>query len=130
MNRTALLLLSACIVLALVPAWGAASEIRHLTGVYNSGYQDAPRRLRAEFKSTAVGQWDVVFHFTHGGQKLSYVGTAEGSLTDGELSGRVSAGRGRIFVFHGEVEDGKFRGKHAEVEHSGEETETGPLRLE
>ena len=28
------------------------------------------------------------------------------------------------------VEDGKFRGKHAEVLRSGKETETGPLQLE
>ena len=80
MNRPALLLLSVCTVLVPLPALAVESEISRLTGVYNSGYQDRPARLRAEFKSTARGRWDVVFRPVSGQPSPRFRGCALGCV--------------------------------------------------
>ena len=45
--------------------------------------------VKAVFTETAKGQWDVAFHFEWEDGQHVYAGTATGSLTGGELRGRV-----------------------------------------
>ncbi len=118
----------------LLPAAGHAADgdgRRTLTGMYTSGYQDRPAGLRAVFTPAGEDEWTVVFHFTRGGQKHEYRGTAAGNLSSGEISGRVETeGRDRTFTFRCAFKGGKCKGTHAEVgRRSGRERETGTLTL-
>ncbi len=107
-----------------------AGDKQTLTGsyVWNSG---RPSQLKAEFIATGEGRWDVAFRFRFRDGPEVFRGTAEGSLTEGALEGRVKnrGGRGsRTFAFRGEFENGTFRGTHAEVM-GRRESSTGTLTL-
>lgn len=100
-----------------------------LTGLFDSGYQDKVRPLRAVFTPTGEGAWDVVFHFKFNGADHQYRGVAEGGLREGLLSGRVeNEGGRRTFSFRGEFKNGKFKGEHFETTR-GREERTGSLTL-
>ncbi len=110
----------------------AAGEEHVLAGIYTTGYQDGPGRVRAIFtaRSDSEGEsWDVVFRFTFNNREHEYRGVAEGGLTEGGLSGKVRNENGsRTFSFQGEHKKGKFRATHAEVFEDGEE-KTGTMTL-
>ena len=128
MRRAALPLLAVALLLVTPLAGTGDDGSRTLEGEYRSGDGDGP--VRATFTPTGIGLWDVVFDFTFNGRRHTYHGTAEGSFTEGRLSGRVKNEYGRrTFTFRGEYEDGVFRGRHAEVAR-GREVPTGSLRLE
>ncbi len=138
--RLALALLAAALLLP-APGGGADADGRRtLTGMYTSGYQDRPASLRAVFtpagdrrqgERDGQDEWTVVFHFTRGGQRHEYRGTAVGNLSSGEISGRVETEDGdRTFTFRCAFEGRKCKGTHAEVgRRSGRERETGTLTL-
>lgn len=89
-----------------------------------------PGELRAVFTPTGRGLWKVAFHFRFSGRKHAYRGTAEGSLGNGRLSGKVRDERGRrTFFFEGNSRDGHFSGTHSEEKRAGSAEATGTLEL-
>ncbi len=125
------LVLGFALLAILLPALptGAGNK-QTLTGsyVWNSG---RPSKLKAVFTATGEDRWDVAFHFRFRSSPETFRGTAEGSLSGGTLKGEVKnrGGRGsRTFSFHGEFENGTFRGTHAEV-FGRRESSTGSLTL-
>jgi len=77
---------------------------------------DNPGPLRAEFTATGENLWDVDFHFRFDGRDRTYSGTAEGSLTGGEIQGEVqNENNRRTFTFKAEIEDGHLDGTHRET---------------
>ena len=126
----ALVSLTASLLLPVLGAGAAEPEVRSLTGLYFSSYQDGQRRLRAEFTPREELEWDVVFYFRFNGRNHEYSGTAKGSLLEGPLRGQVRNESGqRTFTFDGEFKKGKFRGTHAELRR-GRESRTGTLSLQ
>ena len=125
-------LLAAALVLTLaLPALAAAPPFAPVTlrGSYVWEQGDEEGRLEAEFTPTDEHRYRVVFRFERGGASHTYEGTAEGSLEQGTLRGRVQSDRRRrTFSFSGVVKDGKFTGTHAEGEGIGEQR-TGTLSL-
>ncbi len=111
-------------------AWatGNAPEPRTLKGGFVWSQSSKGGDLEAVFTPTGEAAWDVAFHFEFRGKHV-YSGTAEGSLTAGELSGKVfNEEKNRAFTFRGRFENGTFRGTHAEIE-DGQEEPTGTLTL-
>ena len=106
-----------------------ADDTRTLNGEFH--WTDRGKRgdIEAVFTPAGDGKWDVAFHFSFRRQEHVFRGTAEGSLSDGALSGEVfSENRRRTFTFNGKFKDGKFRGDHAEIE-GGRKHSTGTLTL-
>lgn len=100
-----------------------------LEGQYEWTHQKEPGDLKAVFSAAGEEAWDVSFHFTFNGEAHTYKGTAEGSLTEGDLAGEVKNENGRrTFIFKGKVADGSFSGEHAEIRRNGERR-TGTLTL-
>jgi len=107
-----------------------ATESRTLRGEYQWDQRGKGGDLEAVFTPTGDGAWDVTFHFEFRVKAHVYSGTAEGSLTEGSLSGKVfNENKKRTFLFTGSFEDGTFRGTHAEI-HGDDRQETGTLSLE
>ena len=116
-------------LLLVMPAVHGAPETQTLTGEFLWSGGGASGDLEAVFTSTGEQTWDVSFHFEFRGRPHVYTGTAEGSLSQGELRGKVkNENKGRTFLFSGTVKDGKFQGTHAETE-GGREQSTGTLTL-
>ncbi len=106
-----------------------AAEPRRLKGAYVWDPRGKSGDLEALFTATGEKQWDVAFHFTFKDEDQVYSGTAEGSLTDGAMKGRVlNEQESRAFTFKGSFADGAFSGTHAEEEDGGERA-TGTLTL-
>lgn len=86
--------------------------------------------LRAVFESTGEATWNVAFHFTFDDKKHVYAGTAEGSLTEGKLHGRVMTDgeEPSPFEFEGTFAEGSFEGTHASLR-EGEPRPTGTITL-
>lgn len=106
-----------------------AADPRRLAGSYVWDQRGKSGDLEALFTATGEKQWDVAFHFTFKDEDHVYSGTAEGSLTDGEMKGRVlNEQKSRAFTFKGSFADGAFSGTHAEEEDGGE-LQTGTLTL-
>lgn len=123
------LLLLAATGTALLAGIAHAGEAHTLTGEYIAGEGDDSGDLEAVFTATGEGAWAVTFRFSFQGQPHTYHGTADGSLSEGSLEGRVENESGsRFFSFWGEFEGGTFRGSHAEIENGFEEP-TGTLTL-
>ena len=121
MKRAVPLLILTGLLLAIFAGIASAKDEQALTGAYVWDGGGARGKLRAVFKSTGVETWDVSFYFTFQGQPHTYVGTAEGSLTNGALQGKVlNENRRRTFVFHGSFDDGEFQGTHAEYRRNKE----------
>jgi len=107
----------------------AAKGEQALTGSYVWDDGDAEGKLRAVFTPTGDATWNVSFYFTFQGQPHTYTGTAEGSLTDGDLEGKVlTENKRRTFVFEGSFKDGLFHGTHAEYKRE-KERRMGTLTL-
>ena len=83
-------------------------------------------RLDVTFAPDGRGGWQVKFRFEQARRFQTWRGTALGELGDGPLEGQVRGGRYR---FHGEFEDGVFRGRHYEARRSGLK-ENGTLTFE
>ncbi len=87
--------------------------------------------LEAVFTKTGEGKWDVVFHFVWEGKPRAWEGTAQGSLSEGDLAGEVVTGDSdnpTIFKFKGSFTDGAFTGTHGRVR-EGKLSETGTITL-
>ncbi len=142
MKKTALQVAGFALALILagpaLPATAAAAtdrdssdaEMRTLQGQYKWVHQSSPGPLRAEFTSTGEGTWDVAFHFRFDGRDRTYLGTAEGALSTGRLSGKVfNENQRRTFIFRGEFDEGgRFEGTHEETT-SSRAGRTGTLSL-
>ena len=127
-NTTRLLL--ALTLLLCAPLAGADDSSRTFEGDYEWEQRERGGDLKAVFTPTAENAWEVAFHFRFRGEQHVYEGTAEGSLSEGELKGAVkNESKKRTFTFQGAFEDdGRFRGTHAEIR-SDNERRTGTLQL-
>ena len=115
------------LLLALVGSAGAADK-RTLAGEYV--WSEGSRGdLEAVFTANGQDEWKVAFHFRFRGRGHVYRGVANGSLLQGKLKGTVrNENERRTFTFRGELEDGEFRGTHAETTGGGQRR-TGTLKL-
>ena len=129
MRRIAVWVAAVALVLTVFGAGTAAEEERTLTGTYLWEDRGRGGDLEVVFTPTTEGVWDVAFHFTFRDKPHVYSGTAEGSLSDGGLKGKVfNENKKRTFTFSGEFKDGEFNGTHAEIK-GGKENRTGTLTL-
>lgn len=128
--RLPLALVVALTVLVSLPVpGGAADGDQKLQGTYIWEQAKETGSLEAVFTPNGAGQWKVSFYFTFQGEPHVYSGTADGSLTNGSLAGRVQTDNGKgVFTFSGEFKDGKFQGSHARLT-AGNEERTGTLSL-
>lgn len=102
---------------------------RTLTGRYFMDSGDDTGALEAVFTPAGDGTWTVAFHFEFQNQPHLYIGTAQGSLTNGPLRGEVKVDHpDATFVFEGTVTDGTFQGIHGELQ-GGEPVPAGTLTL-
>lgn len=107
------------------------AETQTLTGEYQWDRPDEqPGPIKAVFTATGENQWDVSFYFNFRDEDHVWSGTAEGSLTEGELSGKVMSDGDKPspFVFEGKFEDGVFKGTHGGLR-DGERNDTGTITL-
>ncbi len=103
-----------------------------LTGEFLWKHMNHTGDLDAVFTKTGDGAWAVEFRFVWEGELHVYRGTAEGSLTDGELRGNVVTDNPewpRTFFFAGRFERGRFTGTHTALQASGGTHPTGTLTL-
>jgi|GEM_PF-3908323 len=119
--------LFAGVLVAVASAAGGAERV--LDGHWLAGLDDGGP-LIARFRPAGEGRWDVAFDFDFQGQAHTFSGEARGTLTEGDLEGRVTnESRTRTWVFSGSwASDGEYRGEHVEIEH-GERVPTGTLTL-
>ncbi len=103
-----------------------------LTGEFFWKHMNHTGDLDTVFTRTGDGAWSVEFRFVWEGELHVYRGTAEGSLTDGELRGNVvrdNHERPQTFFFAGRFERGRFTGTHTALQASGGTHPTGTLTL-
>ena len=103
-----------------------------LTGEFLWKHMNHTGDLDTVFTRTGDGAWGVEFRFDWEGEMHVYRGTAEGSLTDGELRGNVvrdNHERPQTFFFAGRFERGRFTGTHTALQASGGTHPTGTLTL-
>ena len=103
-----------------------------LTGEFLWKHMNHTGDLDAVFTKTGDGAWGVEFRFVWEGELHVFHGTAEGSLTDGELRGNVvteNPERPQTFFFSGKSERGRFTGTHTALQASGGTHPTGTLTL-
>ena len=103
-----------------------------LTGEFLWKHMNHTGDLDAVFTKTGDGAWGVEFRFVWEGELHVFRGTAEGSLTDGELRGNVvtdSPERPQTFFFAGTSDGGRFTGTHRALQPSGGTHPTGTLTL-
>lgn len=95
----------------------AGPNDKTMTGTYKWTYNKSDEPIRAVFSpSGATDKWNVTFYFTFDGRDRVYVGTAQGKLSSGSLSGEVkNENKQRTFTFTGTSSDGTFNGTHAEI---------------
>ena len=130
MKRTASIVGALALVLFLSGGSAAAEDTATFTGSFVWNNEKQTGDFEAVFTATGEGIWDVVFHFIWEDEPRVFAGTAEGSLTTGELKGEVlNATKEYTFTFAGAFEGDTFSGTHA-VLRDGEEKDTGTLTLE
>ena len=103
-----------------------------LTGEFLWKHMNHTGDLEAVFTKTCDREWGVEFRFVWEGELHVFRGTAEGSLTDGELRGNVvteNPQRPQTFFFAGRFERGRFAGTHKALQASGGTHPTGTLTL-
>ncbi|MEE8522701.1 MAG: hypothetical protein V3T72_02120 [Thermoanaerobaculia bacterium] len=131
MKKTAPVLVLLLLLLSLL-SLSALPAIADDTTTLNGGYKwdrGTKGALEAVFTVDGEGSWDVAFHFKHRSRSHVYQGTAEGSLSEGELKGTVTTeDESRTFSFTCTYEDGTFRGTHSEV-FGDRRKKTGTLSL-
>lgn len=110
-----LLPIAALIVLLAALSIGA-EDSRTLNGKYNWSQGGSSGDLEAVFTPAGENAWNVEFYFYFRGRDNVYTGTAEGSLAEGRLNGTVkNENKNRTFTFEGKIQNGKFKGSHAEI---------------
>ena len=108
---------------------GDGPEIRVFEGQYKWVNMNNPGPLRAEFTATGENRWNVDFYFRFEGRERMYSGTAEGSLSQGELKGKIRNENGRrSFTFEADLDNGRLEGTHRETTRS-RSRRTGTLKL-
>ncbi|MEM8933059.1 MAG: hypothetical protein AAGE94_17870 [Acidobacteriota bacterium] len=111
----------------------ASADAQTLEGEYIWKRQDKDisGALKAVFEPTGESTWNVAFYFQFEDEDHIYKGTAEGSLTDGELKGDVmtDGDEPRPFYFSGEFVDGNFNGTHWGMRDNGDRADTGTMSL-
>jgi len=122
----------ALLVVACAPSFAEGDEVT-LTGQFVWERDDGNHSgdLKAVFTPTGKKTWNVSFYFEWEDGRHVYEGTAEGSLTKGELKGEVvndNKERPGTFRFKGKFKDGVFEGRHGSVR-DGKENELGTLTL-
>ena len=125
------LAISLIVLTAALSASGVPAEenARTFKGHYRWAAIDEAGDVEAVFLPTGEETWEVSFHFEFRGSPHTYIGTAEGSVTDGKLTGEVFNEREtRKFGFRGMVKEGKFRGTHFETT-GGSRLRTGTLSM-
>ncbi|MEM7352189.1 MAG: hypothetical protein AAF657_15420 [Acidobacteriota bacterium] len=109
-----------------------ADESQTLTGqfIWERSDKNIDGDLRAVFEPTGESAWNVSFYFKFEEKDHIYSGTAEGSLTDGTLKGKVMSDgdKPRPFEFEGTFADGSFQGTHTGFR-KGEPSPTGTMTL-
>ena len=103
-----------------------------LTGKFVWHHMNHEGDLDAVFTKTGDDAWSVEFRFVWEDELHVYRGTAEGSLTDGELRGNAVTDNPewpRTFFFAGRFEHGQFTGTHTALQASGGTHPTGTLTL-
>ena len=117
------------LALALATAPAAADPIT-FEGRFHWTGRDRRGDLKAVFTPTAESAWDVVFYFDWEDEPHVYSGTAEGSLSDGKLSGVVhNENKEYKFTFSGRFNEDKFEGTHQLIAKDGKAQEMGTLVL-
>ncbi len=126
---TAILALST-LLLTVTPVFADESQTLKGEFVWERSDRDITGDLKAVFEPTGDSAWNVSFHFTFEEKQHVYSGTAEGSLTDGELKGKVMSDgeEPKPFEFEGTSADGSFQGTHTGFR-QGERSPTGTLTL-
>lgn len=124
------LLVIALAVFSTAFGWCAlAEDTQTLTGEYLWERREMSGPLEAVFTPAGEGKWEVSFHFTFREESHTYTGMAEGSLTEGALSGEVlNESKERTFTFTGAFDEGVFTGTHAEIR-EGKKIDTGTMTL-
>ena len=129
MKKLTRAIIMAVMVFAAATGSGHAGDETTLAGVFVWENGNTTGDLEAVFTPTDEGMWDVAFNFEFRGKPHTYSGSAEGSLSEGRIEGRVlNENKKRTFTFEGSFADGEFSGTHSEVE--GEKSfSTGTLTL-
>jgi hypothetical protein len=130
MKRIALAFVLVALVAVVTAGVSYAEGTETLTGAFVWNNEDQTGDLEAIFTNTGEGMWDVAFHFIWEDEPHIWAGTAEGSLTEGELKGSVTTDgeRESTFTFEGMFEGGKFSGTHGSMR-DGEMNDTGTITL-
>lgn len=130
MKKLSLLLMALALMFTAPGLFAADGDAQTLTGQFQWNRQDEPGDIKAVFTPTGENTWDVSFHFEFRDEPHTYSGTAEGSLTNGELKGNVMSDGDKPspFSFEGKVVDGKFEGIHHSLRDE-EPSETGTITL-
>lgn len=133
MRKAALILVALALLVTLPGLAGAeepAADSQTLTGQFKWNRMDEPGDIKAVFTSTGENTWDVSFYFEFREEDHVYSGTAEGSLTEGELKGKVMSDgeKPSPFTFEGKFVDGTFEGVHHSLR-DDEPAETGTITL-
>jgi len=130
MKRTALAFVLVALIVSAYAGGAQAADTETLTGEFIWNNEGQSGEIEAIFTGTTDGHWDVAFHFIWEDEPHIWAGTAEGSLTDGDLKGSVITDHESkgTFVFEGTFKDGKFTGTHASMR-SGERDDTGTMTL-
>ncbi len=131
MNKTATAILAiSTLLLTVTPLFANDSQTLNGDFVWERSDENVTGELKAVFEPTGESAWNVSFYFTFEEKKHVYSGTAEGSLTDGELKGRVmtDGDEPQPFEFEGTFAEGSFEGTHMGFR-QGERTRTGTLTL-
>lgn len=132
MHRIGHLMLGLVVCLTALGGTTAGGDIR-LEGDYvwhrENGNLDGT--LEAVFTPAGENRWDVAFHFKFENKPHVWLGTAQGDLRSGALSGEVVSDDDEEaqFRFEGTFENGKFKGTHGQVSRNGSLRDTGTLIL-
>lgn len=131
--RTQLLCGLAMLALALTGTAVADDDIT-LEGSFVWARNDGDRTgdLTAVMTPDGDNEWSVTFHFTWEEEDHVYLGTANGNLGSGSLTGTAKNDDDEhkmSFRFSGEFEDGTFTGTHGFVTEDGSLKEGGTLTL-
>lgn len=130
-----------CLVLSLclffiMPVTGLALDKEDVTlnGSFVWARDDGDRTgdLKAVFTPGEEHDWSVAFHFIWEDEDHVYLGTANGNLESGALSGTAqsdSEDRQISFRFEGEFQNGTFNGSHGWINKDGSLERGGTLTL-
>ncbi|MDA8015809.1 MAG: hypothetical protein MPN21_00045 [Thermoanaerobaculia bacterium] len=116
MKKLAFALLALSTLLLATPLLAADSKTLEGEFIWEREDENVAGALKAVFEPTGDATWDVSFYFTFEDKDHIYKGTAEGSLTEGELKGEVLSDgeEPHPYEFTGSfAEDGSFSGTHS-----------------